>query len=348
VAKFFTSYSKGLKIMIREAINKIINKENLSQIEAELTMNEIMSGEVTPAQIASFITALRIKGETIDEITGCATVMREKVTRIKTNADYLVDTCGTGGDGSHTFNISTIAALVAAGAGVRIAKHGNRAISSKCGSADLLKELGVNTDADENRVSKCIDEVGIGFLFAPLLHPAMKHAIGPRREIGIRTIFNILGPLTNPAGAQAQVLGVYDPSLTEPLAHVLRNLGSHHVFVVHGDGLDEITTTGVTSVTELKDGEIRSFTIKSTDYGITQISKTELIGGTSEENADIALSILGGTKGAKRDIVLLNASAAIVVGGMASDISEGIRLAEESIDSGKAMEKLEMLKKVSA
>lgn len=333
--------------MIKESINKVINSINLSQEESSLTMNEIMSGEATPAQIASFITALRMKGETIDEITGCAKVMREKVTPIKPKADYLVDTCGTGGDNSHTFNISTISALVASGAGVSIAKHGNKAISSKCGSADLLKELGVNTDANEEVVTKCIDEVGIGFLFAPMLHPAMKHAIGPRREIGIRTIFNILGPLTNPAGAKSQVLGVYDPNLTEILAHVLKNLGSHHVFIVHGNGFDEITTTGITNVTELKDGSIKSYTIKPTDFGINEVDKAELIGGTAEENAKITLSILKGERGAKRDIVLLNASAAIVVGSKASDFAEGIHIAEKSIDSGKAMEKLEMLRKVS-
>jgi len=333
--------------MIREAINKVINGENLSQEEASLTMNEIMSGEATPAQIASFITALRMKGETIDEITGCAKVMREKVTPIKTKADYLVDTCGTGGDGSHTFNISTISALVASGAGVKIAKHGNRAVSSSCGSADLLKELGVNTEADTDTVARCIDEVGIGFLFAPLLHPAMKYAIGPRREIGIRTIFNVLGPLTNPAGAQAQVLGVYDSNLTEPLAHVLKNLGSHHVFVVHGDGLDEITTTGETKISELKDGKVNSYNIKPTDFGFDKPEKADLAGGTIENNAKIALSILNGERGAKRDIVLINASSAIIVGGKASNISDGISLAEESIDSGKAMEKLEMLKKFS-
>jgi len=334
--------------MIRETINKIVNGENLSQEEASLTMNEIMSGEATPAQIASFLTALRLKGETIDEITGCAIIMREKVTRIQTDAESVVDTCGTGGDGAHTFNISTIAAIVSAGAGVRIAKHGNRAVSSKCGSADVLKALGVNTEADADKVAKCIDEAGIGFLFAPMLHPAMKHAIGPRREIGIRTIFNILGPLTNPAGAKAQVLGVYDTELTEPLAHVLKNLGSRHVFVVHGaDGLDEITITDKTFVTELKDGEIISHVINPEDFNIPKASKGDLIGGTIEENAQIALNILRGEKGPKRDIVLLNASAAIVVGRKVSNITEGISLAEKSIDSGNAMKKLEILIEVS-
>jgi len=335
--------------MIKEAISKVVSGESLSKEEASNTMNEIMSGEATPAQIACFLTALRLKGETIDEITGCATIMREKVTRIQTNTEILVDTCGTGGDVSHTFNISTIAALVAAGAGVRIAKHGNRAVSSQCGSADVLKALGVNTEADADKVARCIDEAGIGFLFAPMLHPAMKYAIGPRREIGIRTIFNILGPLTNPAGAKSQVLGVYDVGLTEPLAHVLKNLGSRHVFVVHGaDGLDEITTTDKTFVTELKDGEVRSFVINPEDFDVTRANKADLIGGTVEENAKIALDILQGEKGAKRDVVLLNASAAIVTGGLASDFAEGIRLASESIDSRKAMKKLEALIKASA
>ena len=335
--------------MIKEAISKVVSGESLSKEEASNTMNEIMSGEATPAQIACFLTALRLKGETIDEITGCATIMREKVTRIQANTEILVDTCGTGGDVSHTFNISTIAALVAAGAGVRIAKHGNRAVSSQCGSADVLKALGVNTEADADKVAKCIDEAGIGFLFAPMLHPAMKYAIGPRREIGIRTIFNILGPLTNPAGAKSQVLGVYDVRLTEPLAHVLKNLGSRHVFVVHGaDGLDEITTTGKTFVTELKDGEVRSFVINPEDFGVKRANKEDLIGGTVEENAKIVLDILQGEKGAKRDVIVLNASAAIVTGGLASDFAEGIRLASESIDSGKAMKKLEALIEVSA
>jgi anthranilate phosphoribosyltransferase len=335
--------------MIKEAISKVVSGENLSKEEASNTMNEIMSGEATPAQIACFLTALRLKGETIDEITGCATIMREKVTRIQANTEILVDTCGTGGDVSNTFNISTIAALVAAGAGIQIAKHGNRAVSSQCGSADVLKALGVNTEADAEKVTRCIDEAGIGFLFAPMLHPAMKYAIGPRREIGIRTIFNILGPLTNPAGAKSQVLGVYDVRLTEPLAHVLKNLGSRHVFVVHGaDGLDEITTTGKTFVTELKDGEVRSFTINPEDFDIPRATKADLIGGTVEENAKIALDILKGEKGAKRDVVLLNASAAIVTGGLASDFAEGIRLASESIDSRKAMKKLETLIEVSA
>lgn len=334
--------------MIKEAISKVVEGNYLTQEEAASAMNEIMNGESTPSQIASFITALRMRGETVDEITGCARVMREKVTRIKTNADLLVDTCGTGGDNAHTFNISTISALVAAGAGLSIAKHGNRAVSSQSGSADVLKALGVNIEADADRVSRCIDEIGIGFLFAPLLHPAMKYAIGPRREIGIRTIFNILGPLTNPAGAQVQVLGVYNSKLTELIANVLKNLGSQHVFVVHGDdGLDEITITGKTYVTELKNNQLQSYTIKPEDFGISRTDKASLIGGSAEENAKIALDILRGEKGPKRDIVLLNAAAAIVAGGKVDNIREGIKLAEESIDSGKAMQKLDLLRKLS-
>lgn len=334
--------------MIREAISKVVDGEDLSQEEATTTMNEIMSGEATPAQIACFITALRLKGETVDEITGCARIMREKVTRIEAKADLLVDTCGTGGDGSNTFNISTTAAVVAAGAGLHIAKHGNRSVSSKSGSADVLKALGVNIEADAALVAKCVDEVGIGFLFAPMLHPAMKYAIGPRREIGIRTIFNILGPLTNPAGAQVQVLGVYDAALTETLANVLKNLGSSHVFVVHGaDGLDEITITDKTYVSELVDGQVKSFTIAPEDFGMSRADASTLVGGEAEENARITLDILGGEKGPRRDIVLLNSAAVIMAGGKAADLAEGIQVAAETIDSGKALEKLELLKKAT-
>ena len=334
--------------MIREAIGKVVDGEDLSQEEAAATMSEIMSGDATPAQIACFITALRLKGETVDEITGCARIMREKVTRIETQADLLVDTCGTGGDGAHTFNISTTAALVTAGAGLHIAKHGNRSVSSRSGSADVLKALGVNIEADAATVARCVDEVGIGFMFAPMLHPAMKYAIGPRREIGIRTIFNILGPVTNPAGAQVQVLGVYDAGLTETLANVLNNLGSRHVFVVHGgDGLDEITITDRTYVAELVDGQVRSFVIDPVDFGMSKADMSSLVGGTAEENAQITLDILKGERGPRRDIVLLNSAAAIAAGGKAANLIEGIQVAAESIDSGKALEKLELLKEKS-
>ena len=335
--------------MIREAISKVVDGENLSQEEAAATMNEIMSGDATPAQISCFITALRLKGETVDEITGCAKIMREKVTRIESQAKPLVDTCGTGGDGLHTFNISTTAAFVAAGAGLHVAKHGNRSVSSKSGSADVLKALGVNIEADAVTVARCVDEVGIGFLFAPMLHPAMKYAIGPRREIGIRTIFNILGPLTNPAGASSQVLGVYDPGLTETLANVLKNLGSEHVFVVHGsDGLDEMTVTDKTHVAELVDGEVKCYEIDPEDFGISKADISSLVGGAAEENAQITLDILNGDKGPGRDIVLLNSAAAIVAGGLASNLAEGIQIAAQTIDSGKALEKLELLKEKSA
>ena len=331
--------------MIRSAIQKIVDGQNLAEQETIDTMNEIMGGEATPAQIACFITALRIKGETIEEITGAARVMREKATRIQTKHPLVVDTCGTGGDASHTLNISTTAAFVVSGAGLPVAKHGNRSVSSSSGSADVLQALGVNIEIGPEQVGRCIDEVGIGFLFAPALHGAMKYAIGPRREIGIRTIFNALGPLTNPAGAQAQVIGVYAPQLTEPLANVLNNLGSQHAFVVHGgDGLDEITTTTTTQISELAAGTVTTYTLDATVLGIPIAQPDALTGGTPEENADMTLNILKGEAGPKRDIVLLNAAAAIVAGGRAEDLAAGVVQATQSIDSGKALEKLEELK----
>jgi anthranilate phosphoribosyltransferase len=332
--------------MIKEVISEVIEKKDLSEEEAVGVMNEIMNGEATPAQIAAFLTALRLKGETVEEITGFTRVMREKVTRVKVEEKVIVDTCGTGGDGTHTFNISTIAAFVVVGVGLVVAKHGNRSVSSKCGSADLLEALGVKIDADVKKVERCFKEVGMGFLFAPLLHGAMKYAIGPRREIGIRTVFNILGPLTNPAGANAQVLGVYAPELTKTLAGVLRNLGSKRAFLVHGlDGLDEITLTGKTKVSELKEGEITNYFISPEDFGMKTCKIEDLKGGTVEENVGIALDILKGERGPKRDTVLLNAASAIVAGGKTKDLAEGIKKAAESIDSGKALEKLELLKK---
>ncbi len=331
--------------MIRETIQKVVDGHDLTERETVDTMNEIMSGEATPAQVASFITALRIKGETIEEITGAARVMREKSTKIHTKQPFAVDTCGTGGDGSHSFNISTTAAFVVAGTGIPVAKHGNRAASSQSGSADVLKALGVNIEIGPEQVGACIDDVGIGFLFAVTLHGAMKYAIGPRREIGIRTIFNVLGPLTNPAGTQAQVVGVYAPALTESLANVLKNLGSQCAFIVHGgDGLDEITTTTTTQVSELSDGEVNTYTLDPRGLGIPTAQPSDLKGGTPEENAEMTLSILKGEKGPKRDIVLLNAAAAIVAGGKADDITVGLAAAAESIDSGQALEKLEGLK----
>ena len=312
--------------MIRETIQKVVDGENLTEPETVDTMNEIMSGEATPAQVASFITALRIKGETIEEITGAARVMREKSTKIHTKHPFAVDTCGTGGDGSHSFNISTTAAFVVAGTEIPVAKHGNRAASSQSGSADVLKALGVNIEIGPEQVGACIDDVGIGFLFAVALHGAMRYAIGPRQEIGIRTIFNALGPLTNPAGAQAQVLGVYAPTLTESLANVLKNLGSQRAFVVHGeDGLDEITTTTTTQISELVEGEVNTYTLDPRELGIPAAQPSDLKGGTPEENADMTLSILRGEKGPKRDIVLLNAAAAIVAGGKAGGYNSGTR-----------------------
>ena len=331
--------------MIRETIQKVVDGQDLTERETVDTMNEIMSGEATPAQVASFITALRIKGETVEEITGAARVMREKSTKIHTKHPFVVDTCGTGGDGAHTFNISTTAAFVVAGTGIPVAKHGNRAASSRSGAADVLKALGVNIEIGPEQVGACIDDVGIGFLFAVTLHGAMKYAIGPRQEIGIRTIFNALGPLTNPAGAQAQVLGVYAPTLTESLAHVLNNFGTQRAFVVHGgDGLDEITTTTTTQVSELAGGEVNTYTLDPTELGIPTAQPSDLKGGTPEENAEITLSVLRGEKGPKRDIVLLNAAAAIVAGGKAEDITAGLAAAAESIDSGRALEKLKGLK----
>ena len=334
--------------MIREAIQKVIEGNSLTETEMVDTMNDIMEGETTDAQIACFLTALRLKGETVEEITGAARVMREKATLVPTEQPLVVDTCSTGGTGMHSFNISTTSAFVTAGAGVPVAKHGNRGVTRQSGSANVLMALGVNIEIGPEQVGQCIDQVGIGFLFAPMLHGAMKYAIGPRREIGIRTIFNALGPLTNPAGAQAQVLGVYDSGLTKLHANVLNNLGTKHAFVVHGnDGLDEITTTTTTRVSELLNGEVRSYTLDPTTLGIPKTEPEELLGGTPEENAEITTNILKGEKGPKRDIVVLNAAAAIVAGGKADGLEAGLELANTSIDSGSAMQKLEGLKSVS-
>jgi len=334
--------------MIREAIGKVIEGRDLTEDEMVEVFEEIMTGNATQAQIGSFITALRMKGEKVAEISGAVRVMREKAQRIKTDSKVIVDTCGTGGDGAGTFNISTTAAFVTAGAGMTVAKHGNRSVSSKCGSADLLKALGVNIEADLPTVEKCLREAGICFLFAPLMHGAMKHAIGPRREIGVRTIFNILGPLTNPAVAKAQVIGVYDSGFTELLAQVLGGLGSTHVFVVHGsDGLDEITLTGCTRVSELRDGKVQTYDISPIDFDMECCSSDDLKGGDAELNASITIDILKGEKGPKRDIVLLNSAAAITAGGKARDLKEGISIAIQSIDSGEALKRLEKLKSIA-
>ena len=334
--------------MIKEVNLKLAEKKNLTQAEVEAAMKEIMSGQARPDEIAGFLMGLREKGETVDEITGAAKVMRENVIKIKPKSGKLLDTCGTGGDKSNTFNISTVSAFVAAGAGAIVAKHGNRSISSKCGSADVLKELGVNIEVTPEIVEKCLNEIGIGFLYAPLLHPAMKYATPVRRQLGVRTIFNILGPLANPAGTRHQLLGVYDAKLTEPLANVLKNLGSIHALVVHGEGgLDEASTTSETIISELKNGSVSTYKIKPEDFGIKKASLVDLKGGDVVFNAALALDILNGKKGAQRDIVVLNAGAAIYAADMAENINTGVKLTIKSIDSGAALQKLEALKKLT-
>lgn len=322
--------------------------KDLSIDESMSIISEIIEGKATDVQIGSFITALRMKGETVDEITGCALVMREKATHIDTGNEIVVDTCGTGGDSKCTFNISTAAAFVVAGAGLKVAKHGSTASSSHCGSADVLKLLGVRVEADPETVERCIREVNIGFLLAPLLHSSMKHAVIPRREIGIKTIFNILGPLTNPARTKRQVIGVYDAKLTDIVAKVLKNLGTEHAFVVYGyDGLDEITTTDKTKVCELKNGKIKSYYITHESFGIEKAEIRDFVVHSPEESAAAINKVLSGKKGPMRDIVLLNASAAIVAGGGAPDLRYGVRLAADSIDSGRAKASLDQLIKTS-
>jgi anthranilate phosphoribosyltransferase len=330
--------------MIREGIAKFIRGEDLREAEMMSVMKEIMEGEATPAQIAAFMTALRIKGETVEEVTGAARIMRQKATRIDARSSVVVDTCGTGGDGRSTFNISTTTAFVVAAAGLTVAKHGNRAVSSGCGSADVLEALGVKIDAAPEIVEECLQQIGIGFLFAPRLHGAMKYAIGPRREIGIRTIFNMLGPLTNPAGATAQLIGVYDPKLTEMFAGVLKNLGTKRAFIVHGaDGLDEATVTAETRVSELNDGLIATYNIDPVDLFGKSFAAADLLGGDAEANARITRDLLAGEDGARRRIVVLNAALAIVAGGKAEGIREGIAVAEACIDGGAALKKLQAL-----
>jgi len=334
--------------MIRDAITRVAEGHDLSMNETEGVMKEIMTGEATPAQIAAFLTALRVKGETATEIAGCARIMRENARRVQPQRTDVVDTCGTGGDACGTFNISTTVAFVAAGAGLGVAKHGNRSVSSQCGSADLMEALGVKIDLTPEQVAGCIDEVGIGFLFAPAFHPAMKHATPVRQEIGLRTVFNILGPLANPAWARRQLVGVYSDHLVETIAEVLRNMGTEHAFVVHGaDGLDEFSSTGVNHVAELKDGEIKVYEIDPQNLGISRASLSDLSGGMLEENAGITRAILQGKVGPKRDIVLLNAAAILVAGGKAKDLQEGLGLAAVSIDSGDAFQKVDELARMS-
>ncbi|MCX5686756.1 MAG: anthranilate phosphoribosyltransferase [Candidatus Omnitrophica bacterium] len=341
--------------MIREAIEKVVKGIDLSEGEMRSAFDQIMSGGATAAQIGAFVTGLRMKGETVEEITGAAKVMREKSIHISAgrsvvdidrddiniDAETIIDTCGTGGSGTNTFNISTTVAFVVAGCGLRVAKHGNRSASSRCGSADVLEALGVKLDVGADLVQRCILEIGIGFLYAPLFHNAMKYAITPRKEIGIRTIFNILGPLANPANATSQVVGVYDAGLTETLAKVLKNLGTKRAFVVYGmDALDEITITGKTKVSELKGGKIRTYFITPEQFGLKRSRLADIEGGNAKENAEITLSVLKGERGPRRDVVLLNAAAALVCGSKAKNFKEGVKDAIASIDAGKALEKL--------
>jgi anthranilate phosphoribosyltransferase len=343
--------------MIKAAIGKIVLQQDLTEAEMVEVMNQVMGGEATPAQVGAFITALRMKGESIEEIVGAARVMRDHATPIRVgkaididreeinlDRETILDTCGTGGSGTKSFNISTTVAFVVSACGVKVAKHGNRSISSACGSADVLEELGVNLNVTPQQVETCINEIGVGFLFAPALHGAMKHAIGPRREIGIRTIFNILGPLTNPAGADRQVLGVYDESLVEVLARVLVKLGCRRGFVVHGmDGMDEVTLTGPTRIGAICDGAVSLSTIEPEDFGLRRCSLADLQGGDASANAAIVRDILEGHPGPKREVVLLNAAYALVAAGLAKDIEAGLVRARGVIDDGLAMAKLKGL-----
>jgi anthranilate phosphoribosyltransferase len=350
--------------IITEALRALVERRDLTRIEAAGAMEAIMSGAATDAQIAAFLTALRMKGETIEELIGFAQVMRQKVARVRTEADevaaltgtdreMLVDTCGTGGDASGSFNVSTATAFVVAGTGLKVAKHGNRSMSgltasSLCGSADVVEMLGVNLELTPAQVGRCVDEVGIGFLYAPLLHTAMKHVMTARRELGVRTVFNLLGPLTNPAGANAQVIGVAAPELTEKLARVLAELGTVHAFVVHGaDGLDEISNTGDNRISEVREGAVKTFTLRPEDFGLPRAAIADLRGGDRAQNAEIIRDILAGVPGPKRDIVLMNATAALMVGGKARDLKEGVARAAQSIDSGAARARLDHLVRLS-
>ncbi len=330
--------------MIKETISKIILGEDLDQKEAKQSMDEIMSGNSKPSQIGAFLVALRMKGEAVDEITGFAESMREKVIRLDIDPEYAIDTCGTGGDGGKTFNISTAAAIIAVAGGVKVAKHGNRAASSKSGSADVLKELGVEIEMDPQIVKAEIENVGFGFLFAQKYHTAMRYVADVRREIGTRTIFNVLGPITNPAFVKGQLLGVYDRNLVHPIAEVLLKLGCERVMVVHGeDGLDEITTTSRTFVSEVKDGKITDYVIDPNDFGIPYANLYEIAGGDPQMNAMIIKEIFEGKHGAKRDIVILNAAAALYVGKVVENLKDGVSLAESILDSGLALKKLDQI-----
>jgi anthranilate phosphoribosyltransferase len=340
---------------IVDAIKRAVEGKHLTRSEAESVMNEIMTGKATDAQIAAFLTALRMKCETVDELIGFAKIMREKASPVRsaasvaaslsgTDREMLVDTCGTGGDATGTFNISTATAFVVAGAGIRVAKHGNRSVSSLCGSADVVEALGIRIDLPAESVGRCIDEVGIGFLYAPLLHEAMRYVVLARREMKIRTVFNLLGPICNPAQATAQVLGVYDEDLTEIMAQVLCALGTERAMVVHGsDGLDEITISGESKISEVRDGEVRTYYVTPEDFGIARAPIGAIRGGDARQNAEIIRDILSGQPGTRTDVVLLNAAAGLAVGGKAPGLREGIDLAREAIHSGNALSRLNRL-----
>jgi anthranilate phosphoribosyltransferase len=330
--------------MIREAIRAVADRQALSEQDAWAAMGEIMDGQATPAQIAAFITALRMRGETVDEIAGFARAMRERALRVVPRVDRLIDVVGTGGDRVSTFNISTTTAFVVAGAGGYVAKHGNRAVSRQSGAADVLEALGVNIHVAPEVVQRCIEDIGIGFLFAPIYHSAMKHAGGPRKEIGIRTVFNILGPLANPAGASSLLVGTYDPALVRIMAEVLGELGVRRALVVHGDGMDEMTTMGTTKVAELRDGRVSVATVDPTSLGVRAPAPEAIAGGTPQQNAEVTLGVLRGESGPARDIVLLNAAAALVAGELAEDLREAMALAARAVDTGAAHEKLEALR----
>jgi anthranilate phosphoribosyltransferase len=334
--------------MIKDAIESVVNGRSLTFEQAASVMEEIMSGEATPAQVAAFVTALHIKRETVDEIAGLASVMQAKSTPVQVTPP-VVDTCGTGGDGFCSFNISTTAAFIVAGAGLKVAKHGNRAMSSQCGSADVLEALGVRIDLDAKAVAQCLEKIGIGFMFAPNFHPAMKYAAAPRREIGIRTVFNILGPLTNPARAQFQVIGVPSREMGEKIASVLHRLGTKHSLVVHGmDGMDEISISGKSLVWDVNQNRVLPpFEVLPEDLGFMKASVTQIKGGTARQNARILRGILSGEVGVRRNIVIMNAAAALVAGNQVSNLKEGVYIAEKTLDSGKALVKLDELIKLS-
>lgn len=332
------------QVAVQAGISRLIEGRHLAREEARGVMQAIMNGESTPAQIGSLLTALRIKGETVEEITGFAEAMRGASSRIQTESQKLLDTCGTGGSGIHKINVSTTSAIVAASVSVRVAKHGNRSASGRSGSADVLEALGVNIQLDAGQAKRCLDDIGICFMFSQLYHPSMKHAAGPRKELGIRTVFNMLGPLTNPAGADRQVLGIYDGNRTSTIAEVLRELGSKRALVVSSqEGLDEISISSPTRVSELKNGEITTYDLQPEDLGLRTYPLEAMIGGDPQTNAEIVRRVLQGERGAHRDVVLANAGACVYVAGLADNVREGVAIAADAIDSGKAYAKLEQL-----